>query len=87
MNQSSDSAPQPQSQPSFSPSGYGPPTSDSIDALTTQVSKILQTLRSRLALPSSSTATLANSIDIACATLKPPSWILDSGTSSHMFVN
>lgn len=64
-----------------------PPTSDSIDALTTQVSKILQTLHSRSALPSSSTATLANLVDITCATLKPPSWILDSGTSSHMFVN
>ncbi|KAF7115772.1 hypothetical protein RHSIM_RhsimUnG0047900 [Rhododendron simsii] len=62
------------------------PHSDSHDALTTQVSELVQTLR--LSLPAtSSTATLANSGNVACATLTSPSWILDSGASTHMSCN
>lgn len=59
VHQVSDNAPPSQPQLSADSSRYGP-TSDSHDALTTQVSELVQTLR--LALPSTNpTATLANS--------------------------
>ncbi|KAG5531290.1 hypothetical protein RHGRI_026041 [Rhododendron griersonianum] len=85
VHQVSDSAPPSHSQLSTASTGYFP-RSNSHDALTTQVSELVQTLR--LSLPAtSSTATLANSGNVACAALTSPSWILDSGASTHMSGN
>jgi hypothetical protein len=53
-----------QSQPPFTSSVHVPSGSDSRDALTTQLSKLVQPLRTTL--PSSSTATLTDSGNVAC---------------------
>ena len=57
-------------------------TSGSHDALTAQMSELVQALQTLL--PASSTATLTSSSKVACVATSGPSLVLDSGASSHM---
>jgi hypothetical protein len=81
VHQVIDSAPQTQS--TSTSSGHATSSSGSCDALTTQLSELIQQLHSTL--PSSSIATLVDSCHVVGVVHSSPSWVIDSGTNKHIF--
>ena len=81
VHQIIDGAPQPQS--TFTSSRHATSSSGSCDALTTQLSELVQQLCSIL--PSSSIATLADSDNVAGVAHSSPSWVIDYGANKHIF--
>ncbi|KAF9603065.1 hypothetical protein IFM89_033790 [Coptis chinensis] len=67
-------------------SRHVPSNSDTRDALTTQLSELVQTLKNVAPHSSSSIATLVNSGNVACVAHSSPSWVIDSRASSHISV-
>jgi hypothetical protein len=80
VHQVIDSAPQPQS--TSTSSRHATSSSGSCDALTTQLSELVQQLRSTL--PFSSIATLADSGNVVGVAHSSPSWVIDSGANKHI---
>jgi hypothetical protein len=71
-----------QSQPTSTSSGHIHSGSNSRDALTTQLSKLVRRLCTALL---SSTATLADSGNVACLVNSSPSWVIDSSANKHIY--
>ena len=80
VHQVIDGAPQPQSTSTLS--GHVTSSSSSCDALTTQLSKLVQQLRSTL--PSSSIATLVDLGNVTGVAHSSPSWVIDSSANKHI---
>ncbi|XP_028061657.1 putative lysozyme-like protein [Camellia sinensis] len=75
----------PSSQSSLLSTGSDASPVTSHETLTTQISELTALVQSlRPSLPSSSTATMASSGNIACVAKSSQPWLLDSGASSHV---